>query len=38
MVNNDYFLTSKYFRHCNQQLTMSGSSDWISKGYDEEMH
>ena len=36
--NSNYFLTSEYFRHCNQLLTMSGSSDWIFKGYYEEMH
>ena len=27
MLNSDYFLTSQYFHHCNQPLTMSGSSD-----------
>ena len=32
MVNCDYFPTSEYFCHCNQVLTMCGSSDWIFKG------
>ena len=31
----DYFLTSEYFRHCNQ-LTMSGSSGCNFKGNDDE--
>ena len=36
-VNRDYFLTSEYFRDCNQLLNISGSSDWIFKDCDEEM-